>query len=188
MSRARCAVRWDSVACIGLLIGGACSPGPQADGRRIPGYATMHDTMPEAIHEAKHHAVERPEPEVARNGSTEAHASRMLRIAGTKDAWLDLRLTRRLDGDHAAAPDTVTLLMNCNADSLLVLDAQGTTLRTHVVLSKSSTMEFAEGGPRIRVFGLRPVKAGQRSETLVRLAKGGDLVVRTPVDDVAANP
>jgi hypothetical protein len=176
------------VACIGLLTGGACSPGSQGDGTRIPGYATMHDTMPEAIHEAKHRAAERPEPEITRNGTAEVLASRLTRIASTGDAWLDLELARRHEGEYAAAPDTLTLLMNCNADSLIVLDAQGSALHAHVVLAPDSTLRFEQGGPRIRVYGLRPVKSGQRSETLMRLAKGGDLVVRTPVDEPPFTP
>ena len=110
-------------------IGGACAPDtPSAIASRIAGYATMHDTMPEAIHEAKHRAVERAEAEVARSNSAEAMDARLQRIPGSKDAWLDFTLRRRADGPLAAMTDTVTLLMNCNADSLVVLDADGERL------------------------------------------------------------
>jgi hypothetical protein len=186
------------VALLGGVIGSACTPDtapgdtPQATAAlargsaataRQAGYATMHDTMPEDIHYAKHAAVERPAAEIPRSKTAEAFATRLERIPGTKDAWLSFTLRRRIDGDLATRADTVTLLMNCNADSLLVLDRQGQALAQRLVLAPGRSLTFATNAShRIRVFGLRPVQAGQRSESLVRLALGGDLVVRTPVD------
>lgn len=150
---------------------------------RQAGYATMHDTMPESIHHAKHAAVERPAEEIPRSKSAEAFAARLERIPGTKDAWLSVTLRRRIDGGLARQADTVTLLMNCNADSLLVLDRAGRALAQRLVLAPGRSLSFAATeAHRIRVFGLRSLRAGQRSESLVRFALGGDLVVRTPVD------
>jgi len=186
------------VALLGGGIGSACAPDtaprdtPQAARGstrassatpRQAGYATMHDTMPEAIHHAKHAAVERPAAEIPRSQSAEAFATRLERIPGTRDAWLSFTLRRRLDGAFARQTDTVTLLMNCNADSLLVLNRKGYALSTRIILAPGQLLSFsATDQQRIRVFGLRPVSAGQRSESLVRFALGGDLVVRTPVD------
>jgi len=186
------------VALLGAGIGGACTPDttprdtpPSASHAaasagptlREAGYATMHDTMPESIHRAKHEAVERPTTEIPRSRSAEAFATKLTRIPGTKDAWLSFTLRRRLDGDLARRADTISLLMNCNADSLLVLDRHGNPLTRRIVLAPGQLMSFSQGDPqRIRVFGLRAVKEGQRSESLVRFAVGGDLVVRTPVD------
>ena len=186
------------VALRGAGIGSACTPDtaprdtpPSAASStavaapivREAGYATMHDTMPESIHHAKHAAVERPSTEIPRSKSAEAFATTLTRIAGTKDAWLSFTLRRRLDGQLAHQTDTVALLMNCNADSLLVLDRSGRPLTRRIVLAPGQLMSFSPTDAlRIRVFGLRPVKAGQRSESLVRVALGGDLVVRTPVD------
>ncbi|MCO4099016.1 MAG: hypothetical protein HEQ38_06345 [Gemmatimonas sp.] len=165
-------------------IGGACAPDtPAALASRIAGYATMHDTMPEAIHEAKHRAVERAEAEVARSNSAEAMDARLQRIPGSKDAWLDFTLRRRADGPLAAMTDTVTLLMNCNADSLVVLDAREEVLTHAVVLPPNKVIAFRAGGARVRVYGLRSMREGQRSESLVRTARGGDLVLRTPLTD-----
>jgi hypothetical protein len=169
-------------------IGGACAPDtpPVAmsrPGARLAGYATMHDTMPEAIHHAKHAVVERPVADIPRSKSAEAFAARLERIPGTKDAWLSVTLRRRIDGALAGQADTVTLLMNCNADSLLVLDRRGRALAQRLVLAPGRSLSFETNQAlRVRVFGLRPLLAGQRSETLVRFALGGDLVVRTPVD------
>jgi uncharacterized membrane protein YdcZ (DUF606 family) len=66
---------------------------------------------------------------------------------------------------------------------LLVLNRKGYALSTRIILAPGQLLSFsATDQQRIRVFGLRPVSAGQRSESLVRFALGGDLVVRTPVD------
>ncbi len=167
------------------VIGGACSPDQAARGAavaRVPGYATVHDTMPEPMHHAKHAVVERPDAEISRSRSLEATASRLRRIASSRDAWLDLTLRRRVDEQLASEVDTLALLMNCNADSLVVFDARGAALTRRLVMAPGDSLHFADGTVRIRVYGLRPIKAGQRSETLVRMARGGDLVVRTPVD------
>lgn len=174
------------VTLVVVAVGGACAPdGPTSRAipteGRLAGYATMHDTMPEAIHHAKHEAVERMADEIARSKSMEGRSSRLVRIAGSKDAWLDFELQRRPDGDLAAVTDTVTLLMNCNADSLVVLDAQGHALRHPVVLPPGVRLRFHEGHARVRIYGLRPLRDGQRSETLVRSSRGGDLVLRTPI-------
>jgi hypothetical protein len=165
-------------------IGGACAPDtpPVTTSRpeaRLAGYATMHDTMPEAIHRAKHEAVERPAEEVSRSRSIEALASQLVRIPGTNDAWLDFELHRRVDGAHTAVTETVTMLMNCNADSLVVLDHRAQAITHPLVLPPGVTMVFRDGHARVRVYGLRPMKRGQRSETLLRTAYGGDLVMRT---------
>jgi hypothetical protein len=40
-------------------------------------------------------------------------------------------------------------------------------------------MAFRAGHARVRVYGLRAMTSGQRSETLLRTTLGGDLVVRT---------
>lgn len=176
------------VTLVAVAVGGACAPDGPADGSakpaavveaRLAGYATMHDTMPEAIHRAKHEAVERPDEEVSRSKSLEVLASRLTRIAGTKDAWLDFDVRRRADGAHAAETDTVSLLMNCNADSLVVLDHRAHALTHPLVLPPGATMAFRAGHARVRVYGLRAMTSGQRSETLLRTTLGGDLVVRT---------
>lgn len=186
------------VALLGGGIGSACAPDttprdtPQAARvvshassvtARQAGYATMHDTMPEDIHRAKHAAVERPADDIPRSKSAEAFGSRLERIPGTNDAWLSFTLRRRIDGNIAKLADTVTLLMNCNADSLIVSDRQGRALAQRVIVAPGRSVTFsATETHRIRVFGLRAVKQDQRSETLIRLALGGDLVIRTPVD------
>lgn len=164
-------------------LGSACAPdAPPAALARLAGYSTMHDTLPEAIHQAKHRATERAAAEIMRSRSAEATLPRLTRIAGSRDAWLDFTLRRRPDGPLAARPDTVTLLMNCNADSLVVRGPDARALRQAIVLLPGDALTFADGGVRIRVYGLRPMGAGQRSETLVRMAQGGDLVLRTPLE------
>jgi hypothetical protein len=174
------------VTLVVVAVGGACAPdGPASRAipteGRLAGYATMHDTMPEAIHQAKHAAVERPTSDIARSKSMEGLASQLVRIAGTNDAWLDFELRRRPDGDLAAVTDTVTMLMNCNADSLVVLDQRARPLTNPVVLPPGVHLHFREGHARVRVYGMRALRPGQRSETLVRTARGGDLVLRTPL-------
>jgi hypothetical protein len=116
--------------------------------------------MPEAIHRAKHRAVERPPAEVARSRSVEARDSRLTRIAGTPDAWLDVALHRRADDAFAATADTLDLLMNCNADSLVVF--------THRVGWRSGGphggRRVAAGSPADRFdrAGLLPFRCSER--------------------------
>ena len=161
------------VTLVTVSIGGACAPDAPARGSsRIAGYSTMHDTMPDAIHEAKHRAVERANADVARSNTVEAVDARLLKIPDSHDAWLDFTLRRRTDGTLAHATDTLALLMNCNADS---------PVQQAMILQSGRSVQFRKGGTRVRVYGLRPMREDQRSETLVRTSRGGDLVLRTPL-------
>jgi hypothetical protein len=170
------------VTLVTVSIGGACAPDAPARGSsRIAGYSTMHDTMPEAIHEAKHRAVERANADVARSNTVEAVDARLLKIPDSHDAWLDFTLRRRTDGTLAHATDTLALLMNCNADSLILLDAQSRPVQQAMILQSGRSVQFRKGGTRVRVYGLRPMREDQNSETLVRTSRGGDLVLRTPL-------
>jgi hypothetical protein len=164
-----------------VAIGSACAPDPAVAGD--PRYATMHDTLPPAVHEAKHVAAERPDSLRARGVGVRAEHATLTRIDGTTDAWLDFTLVR----DPDAATDTITLLMNCNADSIQTLERDGSPVRTAIILLAGTRTTFADGARRVRVHGLRPILPGRASETLVRTARGGDLVLQTPVDDPHAH-
>jgi len=148
-----------------------------------PRYSTVHDTMPEPVHLAKHDAAERPASLRARGNGVQAVEGVLTRIDGTNDAWLDFTLVRDGDGERADLVDTLTLLMNCNADSISTLDRDGRRVRTAITLASGARTEFGPSGRRVRVHGLRPILAGKASETLIRTAFGGDLVLETPVDE-----
>jgi hypothetical protein len=143
------------------------------------GYATIHDTMPEAVHEAMHRAVERADEARLRGRGIRVQSAVITRIAGTKDAWVDFVLTREAGSPHDAVADTLAMLMNCNADSLHVQDAQGRIVGTDITVEPQSQRRFGPtSSERIRVFGLR---GGRKSETLVRTSLGGDMVIVSQV-------
>ena len=161
-------------------IGSACAADPTPVSRA--GYATVHDTMPDSIHQAMHHALERTVPTRSRGKGIYATDSRLTRIANSNDAWLEFDLVR--DTVHAASAiaDTVTLVMNCNADSMVVLNAAGHIVTRDIVIAPHARVHFArDANTRMRVYGLRPILPGKRPETLVRMAVGGDLVLLSEV-------
>jgi hypothetical protein len=118
---------------------------------------------------------------MARSRTVEARNATLRRIPGSNDAWLDVTLRRRTDTTGASQPDTVTMLMNCATDSLIVHDSTGHPFTEPLVLPPGDVRSFGQGGMRIRAYGLRRVPPGQQSETLIRVARGGDLLLRTPV-------
>jgi hypothetical protein len=175
------AARSSATLALLVLFGGACAT-EQASGGD-PRYSTVHDTMPAPVHRAKHDAAERPEPLRARGNGVQAVEGVLTRIAGTNDAWLDFALVRDGSGDRADVADTLTLLMNCNADSISTLEGDGRRVRQAITLAAGSRTAFGASGRRVRVHGLRPILEGKASETLIRTAFGGDLVLETPVDE-----
>jgi hypothetical protein len=177
----RRAARVRAACALLLLSGGACAIG-QGETTGDPRYSTVHDTMPEPVHRAKHDAAERPASQRALGHGIRAVDGQMTRIAGTNDAWLDFALVRDADS-RAPAVDTITLLMNCNADSISTLEHNGRRVRGAITLATGERTTFGAYGRRVRVYGLRPILPGKAAETLVRTAFGGDMVLETPVDE-----
>jgi hypothetical protein len=146
-------------------------------------YATSHDTMPDSIHQAMHRARDRTDGDRAHGKGVRVGDSKLMRIAGTKDAWLDFALEREPGVPHDDIADTVSLIMNCNADSLVTLMANGRPLGQTILVPPGARVRFsARDAMRVRIYGLRPLKPGSPTETLVRLTLGGDLVLLTDAD------
>jgi hypothetical protein len=173
--------RCSAVIVLLVLLGGACATEQESGGD--PRYSTVHDTMPEPVHRAKHDAAERPKSLRARGNGVQAVEGALTRIDETNDAWLDFALVRDGSGERADLVDTLTLLMNCNADSISTLEPDGRRVGAAITLAAGARTEFGPASRRVRVYGLRPILPGKASETLVRTALGGDLVLETPVDE-----
>jgi hypothetical protein len=174
-----------AAALLAVGVGGGCAADSDPRAKAIatpvanPRYSTIHDTMPDEVHRATHRAADRPDSTRARGRGIRGYDARLSRIQHTKDAWLDFALVREGDGPESGVTDTITLLMNCNADSMITYEASGLPVSGPLLIPAHSQLTFSPTTRRIRLFGLRPILRGKASETLVRTALGGDLVLLT---------